>query len=548
MIRFAVGVGIVVVWCALIQVTFSLRLPFHADEFQGAHAAYRLASQLPYRDFLPYKTVLGYYYQLLPMLAVGPGWSGLLSVRLLTSVTNAAAVLALAWLLARWYRREAVLLAMLLLVFVSTFLDHAFEIRVDMLTGWFGTFALLALMARSPRMAGGIAGLAFLISQKGAFYIVAGCVALAVAALIRVDRRAAMADLGWFVASAAGVLGLYLAAWAVMAGLDRVISITFSAAADVGSRAVYDRIRLRWLRTAFRNPLFYLLAGAAVIRSTVFVTARNAAAKGEGERVREATLVSYTLAVTLQMLLYPQPWSYFFLLLIPILAVCIADLLSAALLDRREGLGLPHWGLPLVIGLGILYPSIFAAAALETDITPQRTAYHDARSLLVGDRTYWAGSNVFADRDQPAGLEWLDKFNLVRLANMSAADRAALFTELRRRPPAVVIYNYRIGELPEPFGSWVERNYAPLGPWVWTYRVRLGAEADSVLLAVPGRFAVTHADSAYVDGTWFAEGSSVILEEGTHVVRGPGPGSLQLTGDVVTRHGVTTEPDFFRLR
>src|SRR3990167_7391495 len=38
------------------------------DEFWFAHSVFRFAHLLPYRDFFPYKTVLGYYFLLFPLL------------------------------------------------------------------------------------------------------------------------------------------------------------------------------------------------------------------------------------------------------------------------------------------------------------------------------------------------------------------------------------------------------------------------------------------------------------------------------------------------
>ena len=60
--------AIVAAYCAL-QFLYISHLPLVMDEFDGAYEVYHLRHALPYRDFLPYKTVLGYFVQTLGTFA-----------------------------------------------------------------------------------------------------------------------------------------------------------------------------------------------------------------------------------------------------------------------------------------------------------------------------------------------------------------------------------------------------------------------------------------------------------------------------------------------
>ncbi len=76
-----------------VQVVYILRLPLVMDEFAGARAVYRLTEDVPYRDFRPYKTVLGYLLQLPTLLAARDPWTGLMWTKIAMAIINASALL-----------------------------------------------------------------------------------------------------------------------------------------------------------------------------------------------------------------------------------------------------------------------------------------------------------------------------------------------------------------------------------------------------------------------------------------------------------------------
>jgi len=528
--RFHLWLGAAVLWFTAVQLLFVFEVPFHADEFQGAHAAYRLTREVPYRDYLPYKTVLGYVAQLPALLLAGPGWAGLTAIRVQTVLINAAAVAALGLVLTRWYRREAVNLSVILLVFVSTFLDYAFEIRVDMLTGWLGTGALILLLARRPGWAGVVAGLAFLVSQKAAFYLIAGSAALAVCALLRVGPEGRWRAVVRFAGGAILPIGIYLVGWMAVAGVDRVLFITFPAAAGIAGRSVYEGIRLRWVRTAIRNPLFYGLAliGLAHFAHRAWRSRREPPGTSD-DAYRSTVLPVYCAAVLAQMAAYPQPWSYLFLLVIPPLAVVIAAFLSERLEPSASALGLRLPTLVVVIVGGILYPSIYIAAGIHGDRSAQKDAYETGAEVLREDGSYWAGSNVYAYRSQPPGLEWLDLYNLERLRSLPVDERQALLRSLSEAPPAVIIDNYRLAELPSEFRAFIDANYGSLKGVVLSYVVQVPVGSNLVDPVLAGRFRNVGERSLRIGDATVDPGAVIRLGEPVRM-EAPDSSRLQLVG------------------
>ena len=57
---------------------------------------------------------------------------------------------------------------------MSTFLERAAELRVDMLTSLAGLVSFVLLLSRRYALAGLACGLSFLISQKGVYFFAAG--------------------------------------------------------------------------------------------------------------------------------------------------------------------------------------------------------------------------------------------------------------------------------------------------------------------------------------------------------------------------------------
>ena len=109
----AAAICLVYLWVAL---TYVLRIPLSMDEFQGAHDVYALRGKLPYVDFTPYKTVLGYYVQLPFMMLGDDSWARLIWVKRGMAAINALVLFVVARSLGRVIERGAVLLSLAALV------------------------------------------------------------------------------------------------------------------------------------------------------------------------------------------------------------------------------------------------------------------------------------------------------------------------------------------------------------------------------------------------------------------------------------------------
>ncbi len=514
---FAATVAGLCVFYAVLETTYVLRLPVVMDEFQGARAVHRVADQLPYRDFKPYKTVLGYYLQLPALSLPGSIWERLLHVKLQMAGLNAVVLGAAAFVLSRRFDRRAVVAGLALLVTMSTFLERSAELRVDMPTALAGLAGLLLLLEKRIAWAGIACGISFLVSQKGIYYILATEVAL-IGWAVGARARDSWRNLLVFNLATAAPIAIYLGVWSLLAGPTAVFG---SAVGDAGRIAIdrLEDIRLRyWGRTVGRNPAFYGLAIAALWQ----LDRRRRA--GSADRL-DRLLLLYGAALVILAALHQQPWPYFFVLLIPTLWVLIV-----AGFDR----GLPTWvkldpgrrllAVVVLVVLGLLLPLSRLKANLERDNGFQRQMVELAEATLSEDDTYLAGVAMLWNREQAhTALGWLDRLQLARLEALSDADLTRLIAELRESPPKAILDNYRIHQLPHRLRLALVGLYELRWGNLLLYSPVVDPEAASFRIAYSGEYEVLSEGPSVgtLDGREIALGEIVRLEAGRHHHSGP---------------------------
>lgn len=143
------------------------------DEFWFAHLIYHYKDALPYRDFAPYKTVLGYYLLLLPMLTSQGILQTLFFTKHAITLLNTFLFFSASWWLTRYFTRASILISLTLLFTSDIVLSYSTNIRVDLLGYWFCFFAFLFLLEYRFFLAGFLLGLGFITTQKAVWYIVA---------------------------------------------------------------------------------------------------------------------------------------------------------------------------------------------------------------------------------------------------------------------------------------------------------------------------------------------------------------------------------------
>jgi hypothetical protein len=508
-VRFTLGAArfALALLCAVffwVQLDYCQRLPLVMDELQGAWDVYRLRRAVPYLDFMPYKTVLGYYLQLPFMLLERDLWSRMMAVKLGMAAVTALVVFACTSALARVIRAEAVVLATALLFAMSTFVERAAELRVDMLTSLAGLATFTLLLSRRYLWAGLACGLSFLISQKGIYYFVAGELALFGRGLFLPRAQWRWRDAWSFTAVSLGLVGVYIAVFGSFGGLEPVAHSVLIDPMRFALAEDHKDLQRFWMVSIKRNPYFYMLAVLGI--GVALERARHARS--------ELDWVIFAFAGTVLFLGvgHKQPWPYFFVLLLPSLLVPIARTI-----EQLTPRGAMFWGAYLLIG--VIYPLYTRVPlVLARDSGHQRYTVELAERLLRKRETYLAGINMVYTREQsPNVLAWLDKASLDTLRRFSMND---LVAELQLRPPKLVIGNYRIDSLPIALRKSIRDDYDHLWASIWLYAPTIHAETFN--LAYPGHYRLRADTPVEIDGQPIQPGTTVHLSPGPHTANATG--------------------------
>ena len=133
---------------------FNSYTAFTVDDFWFAHRIYQFKDNLPYRDFAPYKTVMGYYLLLFPM-SLSNGIAGTLTVtKNIIALLNAGILFTSALWLTKFFSRPAILTSLALIITSETVLVYSTNIRVDLPGYWMCFFSLLLLLENRHFLAG----------------------------------------------------------------------------------------------------------------------------------------------------------------------------------------------------------------------------------------------------------------------------------------------------------------------------------------------------------------------------------------------------------
>ncbi len=486
----------------VIQVLYVSRLPLIMDEFAGMATVLKHRDGIPYRDFNPYKTVLGYYLQLLPGWFSDDIWHRLIFSKYFLASINTLVIFWAALRLRKQMRASSVLIATLLLVTMSTFLERSAEFRVDMLTSNAGLISLIFLLERRVLLAGLVAGLSVLISQKGIFFVLAGGAVYSVECLMRQDRRNALRALVLYGAFSMAPLALYLGIFSLLAGAGPVFHQIFVAPTAIAFGNHYH-LEIYWYHTLTQNPFFWGFSLLSIL-----------ALLWRPGDPQKRSLAIYGLVIAALGIWHKQPWPYFFVLLIP-----TGYVLLAAFFDRFRTLSKPLelsiLGLFLVFGL--LLPLSRIPMVLERDNTFQRQTIKTAEAILQEDEGYFAGVNLLPNhRHIPASLSWLDA--RLRFALRQRQEYRDLLEEMGEGKLKLIIANYRTEKLPAPIHAFLQENYLPLTGNLQIYAPTLLAGLVDASLAFSGTYRVISSDGApiQIDDQSLTNGEIIQLKEGMH--------------------------------
>lgn len=337
---------------------------FYVDDFNFAHLIYRYKNALPYRDFAPYKTVLGYYLLLPPMLSSHSLLAPLYNTKIFIALLNSILFFISGCWLTCFFPRAAVLGGMLLIIFTEFVLSYSTNIRVDIFAYWLCLFAFLLLLENRHALAGILIGTGFLFSQKALWYIVASNCAIGVYWLCFSRNWRYASHILLFNFCCIATIMIYAAFWAHFSSFSLVMHNLFLDAAALYKLNIYDAARIGfWSTSVSQNPLLLLLWPVTLL--SLFVTSEK-----DTDYQKRLMIVTYAFVIMLSLISYKQPFTYYVLTAMPAFMLLYAAFFSwlSMIPNSANATQIIFANQKILILLTLLYLAIFIFVSILLSI------------------------------------------------------------------------------------------------------------------------------------------------------------------------------------
>lgn len=562
------------------------------DEFWFAHRIYQYKDGLPYRDFSPYKTVLGYYLLLLPMTISHGIINTLIFTKNFIAVINAACIFLASLWLSRSFSRTGVLASVALLVCMEITLTYSTNIRVDLLGYWFCLFSFLYLLDKRYYAAGLLLGLGFTVSQKSIWYVFASNAVLFCNLITNKHYRQYIMDGIKFNAAAGAVIAAYLLFWSLLAGWQNVFNNVFIEAAAMYHLDWYDATRqLYWYVILIFNPLAFMLWPLTCISLLISV------ADDTAYHARRTAIV-YASTIMLCLIPYKQVFPYYMQVTIPaflILYAAFFSWLNLLLNDRNQPvcilsktwvyLALTGYTaasialilimhlplayllvniMPLVIALklcktsdlrallacsavflGVIYPAcLYIPKLINLNGSYQKANLAAMNTLMRDGSDYTAGIELIYNKTQPvAGLRHLMGPAIDYLYNpdkkLLPVMTAALYEDPNATPDTInqallqsqvkfYVNNYRMHALPPKIQAFLAANYQHLWGSIYSYAPQIPAGINLAAIKFSGDYLIQTSAPVMLNGKRYHNGEHIKLGVMRLRTRAQEPFRLQL--------------------
>lgn len=538
------------------------------DEFWFAHHIYQYTQQIPYRDFIPYKSILGYYLYTLPFFFSFDALSPLYYIKKEIALINAVMLLGIGGWATKYFNSTAVLLTLGIILSSHLFLITSVDLRIDMLASWLGLISVLLIFSERTYLSGIAIGLAFLVSPKALWFWVATNIGFIFIKKIR--------DLRQFNFAGGLVLSAFVIICSCFANFHNVIHSLFYDSYIQASLTWYQHYyKACWHTILSLGPIFMLWP-------LCLLSLWNTAGQSQQRRF----ILLYSTCILFFIISYQQPFLYNMVLAIPAGFLLYAEFFtwlrspSSPMLAMEGGagnrgklfliiysisiLGLTYYlnlskayylilVLPIflklilngnkefimpmlisIIFLGIIYPFIATmsnAYAYYNAGSYQKYNILLANQLLDNNDEYLAGTPLFYKRKQHiSGLDnligpQLDYIGtaskkvtpiLLSSLNLAAKTSSEIVNDLKQHPIKLFINNNRIESLPMNIKDYLNSQYQHFWGSIFLYAPLITPHQKTFTLKFNGIYQVSGKGKIYIDKKLAASNAKIWLPAGKH--------------------------------
>ncbi len=288
------------------------------DDFWLAYHTYHYKTLLPYRDFAPYKTVLGYYIFLVPLNFSYGLLKPIFFIKYWLTLINVIFLLSTTCWLRKFFSSTAILLSVTLIVFTQIFLSYSSDIRVDLLAYWLCLISVMFVFEENYFLAGIVLGLGFLVCQKAIWYFIAMNAGLAGCWLVNERTWRLIKNILVFNFSTIIIVSAYILFWSYFSSLKIVLHSVFYEAYIISSVDWYTGIRTYfWNFIITNNPGLFLLWPFALFGLFMLPAKRH------------VFIAIYASVILFFVFSCKQPFAYYPLAAVPALFLLYAEFFTS---------------------------------------------------------------------------------------------------------------------------------------------------------------------------------------------------------------------------
>lgn len=577
---FMWAVGILSLSYLLVELLY---IPFGrmgADEFWFGHHIYEYTKKIPYRDFPPYKTVLGYYLLSIPMYFAHTVLTPLFQIKEEIALINTVLISVTAIWATRFFHYKAVILTLLIIISNQLFLVYSVDLRVDMLTSWLGLISLLLILSNRTLAAGVVLALSFLVSQKALWFFAASNMAFACYWLFAARQWQTVRTAFNFNLAILISVSLYIVFWSILSTPSSVLHSLFYEAYTQSKITWYSKIYYNCWMTIMRNgPLLVLLWPLTWL--SLFTPSSD---KTKKQRI---FIAAYSSVMMLFILTYQQAFPYNMVFALPVFFVLYADffsfllkifnqnilahlnekvvfwftsLCSIAMLGVNCILNLPIAyfaiaAIPICLGLyirqrphplstlptiiwglilcsGILYPlTRFSVLIPSLSGHYQQEMIITMNKLLQNGDGYVGGIPFLYNKNQPVpglknlispAVSYLYKPNpellpvLIPSLYLEPRTMQQVLTDLNNMQVKLYVNNYRMLILPKNIKKFLRAEYQYYGNSIYLYAPKISAGHHTKRIKFSGDYQLQTTAQIKIDNRVVKPNTIITLDAGTH--------------------------------
>lgn len=548
------------------------------DELFFLHHIFKFTNQVPYRDFLPYKTILGYYFLSIPMFFSKTEVVLFDYIRYELALVNTFCIIALGMWANRFFQIKAILLSLGFIIAGQLFLMYSVDIRVDMLTSWLGLCSVMFILSERIKIAGVMLALSFMVSQKALWFWIASNVGLGMLWLIAYRDIKNLKKMVIFNSAVIIPIVIYCVLWSLTSSFSVVWKSVFYEG--------YIQSKLSWYsKDYYRFWQFILACGSITLLIWPMTWISLVDKKINFQRL---FIITYTATMMGLILSYQQAFPYNVAFAVPAYFLIYADFFSwffslnstrvLTLIAPRKlfwffsawfcfaiamffTFGLPGYcSLVLVVPgclwmmfysanelvhnvcrnliiwtciiIGVIFPLLtYILKNYNVDSGYQKAVVNVANQLLEKNENYIAGTALLFNHEQNvAGLQNLigpaiyylytqsAKIAPILIASldMSPVTQQVVLNDLKNKPVKFYVNNYRIGNLPYSIRHYLGLHYQHYWGSIYLYAPVVSSGKHEFTIKFEGNYRVTSKSNIYINKKLIHPNSMIQLTFGKH--------------------------------